>query len=84
VNTGMLWFDNSQSTLSVKITKAVEYYKKKYGRAPELCLVHPALFAPGSEASERIAGVTVRPHRVVLPGHLWIGVEDGPIEVVET
>ena len=34
MHTGMLWFDNSQSTLPVKIQKAVEYYHKKYGRNP--------------------------------------------------
>src|SRR6185369_2994413 len=43
MHTGMLWFDNSQSTLPVKIQKAVEYYHKKYGRNPDLCLVHPSM-----------------------------------------
>jgi hypothetical protein len=75
MHTGMLWFDNSQTAITVKIEKAVEYYKKKYGRQPDLCLVHPSLL----EASDRqlaIAGLMVRPYRPVLPGHIWIGMED--------
>ena len=43
MHTGMLWFDNSQTALTVKIQKAVDYYHKKYGRSPDLCLVHPSM-----------------------------------------
>lgn len=79
MNTGLLWFDNSQSTLSVKIQKAVEYYHKKYGRMPDLCLVHPSMLEKEQSALE-VNQVTVRPYRVVLPGHLWIGVEEQQAE----
>jgi hypothetical protein len=41
MHTGMLWFDDSQITLNMKIQNAMEYYRKKYGRVPDLCLVHP-------------------------------------------
>jgi hypothetical protein len=74
----MLWFDNSQTALNIKIQKAVDYYHKKYGRTPDLCLVHPSML----DASERsqhqfeINKLTVRPYRPVLPGHIWIGIED--------
>jgi hypothetical protein len=37
MHTGMLWFDDTQSTLDTKIRKAAEYYKKKYGRACPTC-----------------------------------------------
>ena len=43
MHTGMLWFDNSTATLGAKINKAFEYYYKKYGRKPDLVLVHPAM-----------------------------------------
>ena len=43
MHTGMLWFDNSQTALNIKIQKAVDYYHKKYGRIPDLCLVHPSM-----------------------------------------
>ena len=74
MNTGMLWFDNDPKTaLTAKIEKAVDYYQKKYGRKPNLCLIHPNALE-GEKPT--IKTMTVRPYRPVLPGHLWIGVED--------
>jgi hypothetical protein len=73
MHTGMLWFDNSQTELNTKIQKAVDYYHKKYGRIPDLCLVHPNMLKDIVLKEEKI---TVRPYRPVLPGHIWIGIED--------
>ncbi|HSB01254.1 MAG TPA: hypothetical protein VLE49_11425 [Anaerolineales bacterium] len=75
MHTGMLWFDNSQTALTVKIQKAVDYYHKKYGRDPDLCLVHPSMMEKNERQLE-IDKMTVRPYRPVLPGHIWIGIED--------
>ena len=75
MHTGMLWFDNSQTALTVKIQKAVDYYQKKYGRDPDLCLVHPSMMEKNERQLE-INKMTVRPYRPVLPGHIWIGIED--------
>ena len=78
MHTGMLWFDNSQTALNIKIQKAVDYYHKKYGRTPDLCLVHPSML-DAQERTQRqleINKLTVRPYRPVLPGHIWIGIED--------
>jgi hypothetical protein len=74
MNTGMLWFDNDPKTaLTAKIERAVEYYHKKYGHKPNLCLIHPnSLESENPKAGK----ITIRPYRPVLPGHLWIGVED--------
>lgn len=74
MHTGMLWFDDSQTDLNIKIQKAVEHYEKKYGHKPDLCFVHPSML--GGEQASQIDGLTVRPYRPVLPGHIWIGVED--------
>jgi hypothetical protein len=82
MHTGMLWFDNSQTALNIKIQKAVDYYHKKYGRAPDLCLVHPSMLdahaaqSSGSQRQLEVNKLTVRPYRPVLPGHIWIGIED--------
>jgi hypothetical protein len=74
MNTGMLWFDNDPKTaLTAKIEKAVDYYRHKYGRDPNLCLIHPSMMEKDNLETGK---VTVRPYRPVLPGHLWIGVED--------
>ncbi|HKG54742.1 MAG TPA: hypothetical protein VKB04_10810 [Anaerolineales bacterium] len=75
MHTGMLWFDNSQTALTIKIQKAVDYYNKKYGRSPDLCLVHPSMLETNQRQLE-INKLTVRPYRPVLPGHIWIGIED--------
>jgi len=73
MHTGMLWFDDSSVNLSLKIQKAVEYYQKKYGRLPDLCLVHPNML---KDTKLEAGKITVRAYRPVLPGHIWVGVED--------
>ena len=48
MHTGLLWYDNDpRTTLSVKIQKAMDYYSKKFGRNPDLCLVHPSMMDAG-------------------------------------
>ncbi len=79
MNSGMLWFDNDPKTaLTAKIARAAEYYRQKYGRQPNVCLIHPSMMENDSPAQSAlgVAEVTVRPYRPVLPGHLWIGVEE--------
>jgi hypothetical protein len=75
MHTGMLWFDNSQTTLNTKIQKAMDYYHKKYGKKPDLCLVHPSMLETNQKQLE-VNMLTVRSYRPVLPGHIWIGIED--------
>lgn len=73
MNVGMMWFDNSPKTLlSVKVQKAADYYTKKYGRSPDLCYVNPNML----DESAEMGSITIRPYRPVLPGHIWIGVDD--------
>jgi hypothetical protein len=72
----MLWFDNDpRTTLSVKIQRAMDYYRKKFGRVPDLCLVNPGMLDGGQKHLE-LGKLTIRAYRPVMPGHLWIGVED--------
>lgn len=75
---GMLWWDDSLTALSVKIQKAADYYQKKYGRAPDLCLVHPQMLSSETGIPGAEGGVTVRPWRSIPLHHFWIGVEDMP------
>jgi hypothetical protein len=76
MHTGMLWFDNDpRTTLNLKIQKAVDYYRKKYGKLPTLCLVNPSMMEQGKKQMD-VDKLTVRPYRPVMPGHFWIGVED--------
>jgi len=72
--TGMMWFDNDPKTpLTEKVHQAADYYRNKYGRIPDLCLVNPKML-PESEAHE--GKIIIRSARSVLPGHLWIGVDE--------
>ena len=74
MNVGMLWYDNDpQTTLKAKVKRAADYYRLKYGRLPDLCLVNPSMLAEPLAEADRIA---VRSNRAILPGHLWIGEED--------
>lgn len=74
---GMLWFDETNKPLTEKIKRAAQYYEKKYGRAPDTCLVYPNILTKDQKLEE-IPGLTVRAYRAVLPGHLWIGISEEP------
>ncbi len=72
MNIGMLWFDNDhKADLATKIQKAVTYYHNKYGKTPNLCLMHPRTLGNHSWSG---AGIEVRTTRSVLPNHFWLGV----------
>jgi hypothetical protein len=72
MNIGMLWFDNDPKLqLGLKIERAAEYYRKKYGKTPDLCFVHPSMMGGQKPAASKIE---VRSSRSVLPHHLWIGI----------
>lgn len=73
MNTGMIWFDNSNKPLGDKVNDATEYYTKKYNKTPNLCLVHPKML----EGIDVILNtIEIRPYRPVLPGHIWIGIDE--------
>ncbi len=74
---GMMWFDNDKNTpLSVKINHAAAYYRKKYGRSPNLCMVNPSMLNGKEEFDEAIK---IRPYRPIVSGHLWIGIDDSRV-----
>ena len=74
MHTGMLWFDNSTKRFEEKLKGAIAYYEKKHGRKPDLCFIHPSMV--DGEHPKNVEGLTVRVYRPVLPGHIWIGIED--------
>jgi hypothetical protein len=76
MNVGMLWFDNDpKSDISVKIGRAADYYRSKYGQTPNLCFVHPSML---EEKSQRVPEIEVRTNHTVRPNHFWIGVNKTP------
>jgi hypothetical protein len=74
MNVGMMWFnDNPKTPLTAKVLEAAEYYRAKYGKNPDLCLVNPAML---TEPQAQQGKVIIRALRSILPGHLWIGVDE--------
>jgi hypothetical protein len=78
---GMLWYDNTPNvSLKTRIEKAADYYRRKYHQEPNLCLIHPSMLEndknKGKADVPQVGTMTVRPYGPVLPGHLWIGIED--------
>jgi hypothetical protein len=75
MNIGMLWFDNDPSTdLDAKVKQAAAYYNQKYGKAPNLCYVHPCMLSDGEAQTGEIA---IKTNGTVLPNHFWIGINGG-------
>ena len=74
MDTGMLWYDGDKGQdLAQKVARAAAHYRLKYGVAPNLCFVNPALLPQGPRVA---GGVQVRPDRTVQPNHFWLGVDD--------
>lgn len=69
---GMLWLDdNKQRPFDEKVTRAAEYYREKYGRLPELCLVNTGML----DDSKKVGRVEVKPAKTVLLHHFWLGMK---------
>jgi hypothetical protein len=69
---GMLWYDDDgKRPLGEKVTRAVDFYKTKYGVVPTVCFVNPATLKDGPDSA---GGVQLRSARNVLIDHFWIGV----------
>ena len=84
---GMLWFDNDKkSDYEAKIERAAAYYRNKYGKAPNLCFVHPCMIPtnggqesdpvnfPSDSPTLKSRGVEIRISKTMLPNHFWIGI----------
>ncbi|MBI3734810.1 MAG: hypothetical protein HY259_15330 [Chloroflexi bacterium] len=82
---GMLWFDNDpKRSLEDKVERAAQYYREKYGVAPNLCYAHPRTVGDEPQAQKVQVGltgatrpahqVTLKQARSILPNHFWLGV----------
>lgn len=73
MNTGMLWYDDDPKIdLLAKISRATEYYQKKYGQKPNLCYVNPGV---NLSAPDKSFGVDVQTNQMILPNHFWLGIK---------
>jgi len=69
----MLWFDNDpRADIITKISRAMEYYQKKYGQRPTLIYIHPDT---KGNSPLKAAGVDIKTDQMVLPDHFWLGMK---------
>lgn len=80
---GMLWFDENPSMqLTSRVERAAFYYKSKYGRLPNTCVLHPDTLGENDPAS--IPLVRVETSIKILPEHFWMGVDKADKGVATT
>jgi len=78
---GELWFEENPSVdLEFKVLQAARKFQRKYGQAPNLCLVHPSLLGGGQRS---LGTLKLEGQKSILPNYLWIGVE-GRVETRPT
>jgi hypothetical protein len=66
---GILWMDDSDTTLAKKIGDAAQRYRARFGQAATLCYANPA------EVPEPtvIGGLRVEPRSNILRHHILVG-----------
>jgi len=65
-----LWLDDSDRSLAAKVAHAAEVYAAKFGRAAEVCFVHPSAL---NGQDLRAGDVKVLPSQMVQPDYFWLG-----------
>ena len=70
---GMLWLDDDKRrSFEEKVKRAADYYREKYGRFPELCLVNGAMLP---DEKKKVGRIEVQLTQTVLPHHFWLGMK---------
>ena len=71
---GLLWYDNDPGrNLRQKVSRAAQRYRKKFGRQPDVCYVHPSVL---EGKTEQLGKLKVTALASVLRHHFWVGEED--------
>jgi hypothetical protein len=69
----LVWYDNDRKRkLEEKVAQAAERYTERFGAAPEIVLLNPTQ----AGELEVVAGLPVRTTPLVLPNHVYIGVDE--------
>lgn len=71
MDTGELFFiEDAGKDFEGKVLWAAESYKRKFGRQPNLVMVHPSLLKGGRR---QMGSLRLEPRRTMLPSYLWVG-----------
>ena len=82
MNSGMLWYNgNSKMTLIEKVAEGAAYYKKKYGRMPDVCVVNPQdvgdlPIKPPCQINVNGHEMIVKSWKAIVTKSIWLGFED--------
>ena len=69
MDTGELFFiSDPKQDLESKVLWAAESYKRKYGQAPTLCMLHPSLMSGRAQ----VGSVKLEPKRSILPSEYLV------------
>lgn len=72
---GLLWFDdNRKKAFAARVKRAAQQYRRKFGRAPDTCYVHPNTLS-GEDTMPK--GIDVVQSTLIQPDHFWIGSRSG-------
>jgi hypothetical protein len=73
---GWMWLDNDPGrSIEEKIQRAVQRYRAKFGRFPNICYVNQRSITGDGFRCGKVK-VVGAPN--VLPHHFWLGVSDAP------
>ena len=73
MNSGYLYFDgNPRKAFICKVAKAAFYFKRKYGRMPEVCIVNPV----------DVEKLPIEPPDKMLTGCIGVCLGDQPVKPV--
>jgi len=86
VKEGLLWYDDDPGRdLAEKIRRAAQRYRKKFGRSPNICYVHPSVMSSlvpegngegQGDKAQKVGGMQVASLPSVLQHHFWLGQEE--------
>lgn len=69
---GLLWYDSDPKTgLAEKIRQAADYYAEKYGKRPNVCLIHPKMI---NGETSNVDGIEIKASKSVMINHFLVGV----------
>ena len=69
---GMLWLDDdAKRPFEEKVKRAAEFYRGKYGRKPNFCLVNQK----SVKEAVNLDKINIVPDKSVLPNHFLIGLK---------
>lgn len=74
-STGMLWCD-TEGTLGQRLSRAVEYYREKYGEPTWVRVSVKDWTDYEKELGDWVSPLGIEPLETVLPFHIWIGEEE--------